>query len=191
MRLRVELLDSSPQRERLLGDLQSMQSLVEEGLAYARSAHGVEEAVRTVDLHALLDSIALDYADAGSPVRLSAPVGATVVTRPNALKRIVVNLLDNALKFGTDVEIELRATPSQPLTIAILDKGPGIPADELESVFEPFHRVESSRSRETGGTGLGLAIARKLAESIGAEIRLANRPSGGLEARATLSSEVN
>jgi signal transduction histidine kinase len=168
-----------------------MQTLVEEGLAYARSAHGVEEAVCTVDLHALLDSIALDYADAGSPVRLSAPVGATVVTRPNALKRIVVNLLDNALKFGTEVEIELRATPSQPLTIAILDKGPGIPADELESVFEPFHRVESSRSRETGGTGLGLAIARKLAESIGAEIRLANRPSGGLEARVTLSSEVN
>jgi signal transduction histidine kinase len=119
-------------------------------------------------------------------VHLNAPVNITVVTRPNTLKRIVVNLVDNALKFASDVEIALRVAPGKPTTIAILDAGPGIPMDELESVFEPFHRVETSRSRDTGGTGLGLAIARKLADSIGAEISLSNRPERGLEALITL-----
>ena len=186
MRLRAELLDAGPVRERLLSDLQAMQSLVEEGLVYARSAHAVEEVERAVDLHALLDSISCDYADAGSQVHLNAPVGITVMTRPNALRRVVVNLVDNALKFGGDVEIQLRTAPDQAPTIAVLDCGPGIPEDELESVFEPFHRVESSRNRDTGGTGLGLAIARNLAHSIGAGLSLSNRSSGGLEALITL-----
>lgn len=186
MRLRAEMLDAGPVRERLLSDLQAMQSLVEEGLVYARSAHAVDEVERAVDLHALLDSISCDYADAGAQVHLNAPVGITVVTRPNALRRVVVNLVDNALKFGGDVEIQLRSAPDQAPTIAVLDRGPGIPEDELESVFEPFHRVESSRNRDSGGTGLGLAIARNLAHSIGAGISLSNRSSGGLEALITL-----
>ena len=123
---------------------------------------------------------------ARSQVRLNPSVGDTAVTRPNALRRIVVNLVDNALKFGGDVEIELRAGSGRPPTIAVFDRGPGIPEAELESVFEPFHRVESSRNRDTGGTGLGLAIARNLAHSIGAGISLSNRSSGGLEALITL-----
>ena len=72
------------------------------------------------------------------------------------------------------------------LVVAVLDNGPGIPPDELEAVLKPFYRVESSRNRSTGGTGLGLAIAHQLAMAMGAELKLQNRPEGGLEARVTL-----
>ena len=108
MRLRAELLDAGPVRERLLSDLQAMQSLVEEGLVYARSAHAVEEVERAVDLARAARQHQLRLRGCGARVRLNAPVGVTVVTRPNALRRVVVNLVDNALKFGGDVEIELR-----------------------------------------------------------------------------------
>ena len=98
-----------------------------------------------------------------------------------------MNLIDNALKFGTDVRVQVHAEGGK-LAVAVLDNGPGIPPDELEAVLKPFYRVESSRNRSTGGTGLGLAIAHQLAMAMGAELTLNNRAEGGLEARLTLGT---
>lgn len=106
--------------------------------------------------------------------------------RPHALRRILGNLIDNALKFGGGVRIEVRSR-ADALVIAVLDDGPGIAPQQLEVVLKRFYRIESSRNRSTGGTGLGLAIAHQLAIAMGAELTLLNRPEGGLEARVTLA----
>jgi len=130
-----------------------------------------------------------DYVDAGKEVSLHGAVGTALVTRPQALKRILGNLVDNALKFGGAAELEVSAQADGAVTIAVLDRGPGIPAESLEAVFEPFVRLEASRNRNTGGTGLGLAIARQLTLAMDAKLSLHNRTGGGLEARLTLRAQ--
>jgi signal transduction histidine kinase len=110
------------------------------------------------------------------------------MTRPQALRRVLGNLIDNALKFGGAAEINVAALPDDQVTISVLDRGPGIPEQSLEAVFEPFYRLETSRNRHTGGTGLGLAIARQLTLAMNATLSLHNRPGGGLEARLTLKN---
>lgn len=182
LRLRSEMLDDESTRERMLSDLADMEALVREGLAYAGSGAAPKEEARPTDLAALLASLTADYTDAGRAVSLSAAFDGAWVTRPATLRRLMGNLVDNALKFGTRAAIELARAGEAPV-ITVRDDGPGIPEAELEKVFEPFYRVESSRSRETGGTGLGLAIARQLATALGADLALRNHPEGGLEAR--------
>jgi signal transduction histidine kinase len=162
---------------------------VREGLDYARAMHGKPETACATDLDALLDSIAFDYADGGAAVRFDgarAGAGATVRTRPRALRRIVCNLIDNALKYAGDAEVVLDFTQPGGAVIRVLDHGPGIPDAMLDAVFEPFYRLEGSRNRETGGSGLGLAIARQLTTALPGELTLHNRAGGGLEARLVL-----
>jgi signal transduction histidine kinase len=187
MRLRADLLDDEAERARLQKDLKEMEVLVREGVAYARTLHGADEKPCRIDPDALLESIVSDYADAGDPVSMTGRVGATVTTRPQALRRILGNLIDNALKYsgGEPVAVEVNVVGAQ-WSIAVRDNGPGIPPDLLDAVFQPFYRVESSRNRETGGTGLGLAIAKQLAQAMGATLTLRNRDDGGLEAELTL-----
>jgi signal transduction histidine kinase len=187
MRLRTELMDNEHDREKFRQDLDAMNSLVREGVTYARTLHGATEPPLRIDADALLESMVADYEDVGQQVRLEGRAGAPIVSRPNALRRILMNLIDNALKFGTDVRLRVDAGSGK-LVLAVLDNGPGIPPDELEAVLKPFYRVESSRNRSTGGTGLGLAIAHQLAMAMGAELTLANRAEGGLEARLTLTA---
>jgi len=186
MRLRVDVMDESPQHAKLQQDLQEMETLVKEGVAYARTLHGAAEAPIRIDPDALLDSLVCDYVDAGKEVSLHGAVGVALVTRPQALKRILGNLVDNALKFSGAAELEVGVQEDGAVTIAVLDRGPGIPAESLEAVFEPFVRLEASRNRNTGGTGLGLAIARQLTLAMDAKLSLHNRAGGGLEARLTL-----
>jgi signal transduction histidine kinase len=186
MKLRAELLDETGVRSKMLDDLNEMQALVQEGLTYARSMHSMNEALCRVDLSAFLSSLAADYNDQGREIALAKVPDVVITTRPHALRRIVSNLLDNALKFGHDVELCAEATDESHVTLRILDRGPGIPEHELEAVLKPFYRVESSRSRETGGTGLGLAIAQQLTLALNARLSLTNRPEGGLEARILL-----
>jgi signal transduction histidine kinase len=189
MRLRVDVMDESAQHAKLQQDLQEMETLVKEGVAYARTLHGAAEAPIRIDPDALLDSLVCDYVDAGKEVSLHGAVGTALVTRPQALKRILGNLVDNALKFGGAAELEVSAQADGAVTIAVLDRGPGIPAESLEAVFEPFVRLEASRNRNTGGTGLGLAIARQLTLAMDAKLSLHNRTGGGLEARLTLRAQ--
>ena len=185
MRLRAELMDDETLRERMLDDLAAMQALVEEGLAYAGGLAAPREDVLMTDIDALLAALVADYADGGRMVALGGTCGQPVATRPRTLRRLLGNLVDNALKFGDEVEIAVDTGPDR-LDIAVRDRGPGIPEVELDKVFEPFYRVEASRNRDTGGTGLGLAIARQLADVLDAELTLHNREGGGLEARLAL-----
>ena len=186
MRLRLEVMGDSPQHARLQQDLQEMENLVKEGVTYARTLHGATETPCRIDPDALFDSLVFDYADAGQKVSLQGRIGAALVTRPHALRRILVNLVDNALKFAGAAEIVVTPLEDGQASVSVLDHGPGIPDDALESVFEPFYRLEASRNRQTGGTGLGLAIARQLALAMDASLSLHQRPGGGLEARLIL-----
>ena len=117
------------------------------------------------------DNPAAELAQPGQPLRCW----------PLALKRCLTNLVDNALKYGQSAEITVTDTPAR-LTLSVRDHGPGIAETELKRVFEPFYRLEGSRSRDTGGTGLGLSIARNIARAHGGELTLRNHPQGGLEA---------
>ncbi len=187
MRLRTELMDSEKDQLKFRQDLDAMNLLVKEGVTYARTLHGATEPPCRIDADALLESMVADYEDTGQPVRLEGHIGGPIVTRPNALRRILVNLVDNALKFGSEVSVRVENDAGR-LAVAVRDNGPGIPPDQLEAVLKPFYRVEGSRNRGTGGTGLGLAIAHQLAIAMGAELKLHNRAEGGLEARLTLGT---
>jgi len=188
MRLRADFLGDSDTKEKLQGDLQEMQTLVKEGLALARGRDEIGKQRCQTDLYALIDSLICDYSDAGKPLRFAGQRGVTILTHPQALRRIMINLIDNGLKFGEDVEVAIDAQRSNGIAITVSDRGPGIPDEHLKSVFLPFYRIEASRNRETGGTGLGLAIAQQLAIALRGTLTLANRDGGGLEARLEFSS---
>jgi signal transduction histidine kinase len=182
LRLRSELLQDEQLRERSLHDLDEMQQMLDGALDFLRGK-AADEALAPLDLVALLESMVDDYAEAGHEVRLITPASARIEGRTQALRRAIGNLIDNALKYGQRAQVELQAGEDG-VRIVVEDQGPGLPEEELEQVFEPFYRLESSRNRETGGVGLGLSIVRQIARKHGGDVTLANRPSGGL--RATL-----
>ncbi|MGY3026091.1 signal transduction histidine kinase [Pseudomonas lurida] len=186
MKLRAEFMEDCTDRDKLWSDLGEMEHLVREGVAYARSVHGATEASHRINLDAFLDSLVFDYQDMHKQVSLSGKSAVVLDTRPHALRRVLVNLVDNALKFAGCAELEVGSTANGELSIKVLDRGPGIAEDELVQVMQPFYRVESSRNRGTGGTGLGLAIAQQLAVAIGGSLTLSNRPEGGLCAEIRL-----
>jgi signal transduction histidine kinase len=186
MKLRSEFMDEGVEKEKLWQDLDEIENLVREGVAYARSVHGATEASCRIDLDSFLDSLAYDYQDMGKPVQLLGKNAAVLETRPHALRRVMVNLVDNALKYAGSAEIDVQSHADSSLSIRIMDRGPGIAEEELARVLMPFYRVENSRNRDTGGTGLGLAIAQQLAQAIGGTLTLSNREGGGLCAELKL-----
>lgn len=186
MKLRAELMDDCTEKDKLWNDLGEMEHLVREGVAYARSVHGATEESRRTDLDSFLDSLVFDYQDMGKDVQLSGKSETVIDTRPHALRRVLVNLTDNALKFAGAAELQVESKPGGKLSVKVMDRGPGIAEDELAHVMEPFYRVENSRNRSTGGTGLGLAIAQQLALALGGSLTLSNREGGGLCAELKL-----
>jgi signal transduction histidine kinase len=152
---------------------------VREGLDLARSMD-TSETMQPLDLDSLLDSVCADASDASQAVTLAGSANMALLGRPMDLRRCLVNLIDNAVKYGREAGVTVDRVGGA-ARIRIRDRGPGIADAELARVFEPFYRVESSRSRESGGTGLGLTIARNIAEQHGGSIALANHPEGGLE----------
>ncbi len=154
--------------------------MVASTLGFARDDAIVEEP-RTVDLAALVESLVDDLSDAGKPVRFEPAGRVAVACRPAALKRAVGNLIENALKYGGCARVSITAD-SHAVLIAVEDDGPGIPPDELETVFQPFYRVDRSRGGGPGGVGLGLSIVRAVADAHGGEVWLVNRAEGGLRA---------
>ncbi|AXI60988.1 MULTISPECIES: ATP-binding protein [Pseudomonas] len=185
MKLRAEFMDDSAEKDKLWNDLGEMEHLVREGVAYARSIHGSTEESRRTNLDSFLDSLVFDYQDMGKEVQLSGKSEAVIDTRPHALRRVLVNLTDNALKFAGAAELLIQRDKTG-LSIKVMDRGPGIAEEELAQVMEPFYRVENSRNRSTGGTGLGLAIAQQLAMALGGSLNLSNREGGGLCAELKL-----
>ncbi|MFJ7793712.1 ATP-binding protein [Pseudomonas sp. NPDC096950] len=186
MKLRAEFMDDSSEKDKLWNDLGEMEHLVREGVAYARSVHGATEESRRTDMDSFLDSLVFDYQDMGKDVQLSGKTAAVIDTRPHALRRVLVNLTDNALKFAGAAELQVEKKTDGSLSVKVMDRGPGIAEEELAQVMEPFYRVENSRNRSTGGTGLGLAIAQQLALAIGGSLTLSNREGGGLCAELRL-----
>ncbi len=179
LQLNLEMLRDAPTPARIdkaVADLGDMNRLIAGYLELARTTQA--ETKSRIDLAALLDELA---AEAGVNRPGAAP--CTVDAGPQALRRIVSNLIQNAQRYGGGMPVEL-ALDCTPLhaRVSIRDGGPGIPEDQLEKVFRPFYRLEASRAQATGGTGLGLAIVRQLAETNGWKVKLANRPQGGLEA---------
>lgn len=187
-RLKLRLADAPMPSARIASieaELDTMDALINEGLDYARSAQ-LRETRSPVDLVALLESQVHHSMDLGLPVRLMADASAlTVLAAPRALGRLVQNLIDNALRYGGQVDVMLQQQAGQ-AEIQVADRGPGLAAQDMERMFEPFVRGESSRDRATGGTGLGLAIARNIALAHEGRIWLTAREGGGLIAHVTL-----
>ena len=184
LRLRAELLEDDELRTKFAKDLEEMESMVATTLDFMRGV-GNPEQVQPVDIMALLESLQADAAEIGQEVTLEGTTAQPYPCQPEAMKRCMGNLIDNAVKYGNSATILVNDHDKQ-LQIHILDQGQGIPETELERVFEPFYRLESSRSRDTGGTGLGLGIARNIAQMHAGDILLRNHPCGGLEAILTL-----
>ena len=184
LRLRTEGLQEGEERDRMLATIGELDAMIDATLKFARD-EATAEPWRRTDLTALLSSIVDDMADAGLPVTMEAAEPVMLECQPGGLRRAIANLLDNAVKYGKSARVELLASPAS-VRIIIDDEGPGIPDAELRRVFEPFYRLEQSRSRETGGTGLGLAIAQSIVAAHGGQITLANRPEGGLRAILSL-----
>lgn len=180
LRLRLENVGDEQLRERLVADLAAMQALIREGLELARSAETAEQRA-ALDLDSLLESLVEDAVEAGAQAHFEGGCGAVLMLRPLAMRRLFANLLDNALMYGHRASVRAERG-ADGITVVIADDGPGLAEDELETVFDPFVRLETSRSRQTGGAGLGLTIARALAGKDGARVALRNRPGGGLEA---------
>jgi signal transduction histidine kinase len=180
LRLRLEKVSDTELRDKLVSDMGQMQQMVREGLDLARSMDS-SEPMQRLDIDSVLDSVCADASDAGLKITQSGRSHASIVAQPNALRRCLTNLLDNAIKYGHSAEISI-AIENAKVAIRIRDHGNGIPAAQLDAVFEPFFRLETSRSRDTGGTGLGLTIARNIAENHGAVLSLSNCPDGGLQA---------
>jgi signal transduction histidine kinase len=184
LRLRVESIEDEALRARCVDDLDEMTRMVRGALSVFRGLND-EESSMPVDIDALLQELQRRYAEINASVAIEGRAAAPFPGKPLALKRCLGNLVDNALQYGEHATIAVTDSAEE-LTIRVLDDGPGIPEAELERVFEPFYRLESSRNRATGGTGLGLSIARDVAQAHGGSLTLANRSGGGLEARLTL-----
>jgi signal transduction histidine kinase len=183
LRLRAELLEDDDLRAKFAKDLEEMESMVAATLDFMRGVDNPEP-VQPMDIMALLESLQADAAEMGQEVRVEGIAAQPYPCKPAALKRCLANLIENAVKYGKCATLRVEDSDKQ-LQIRILDQGPGIPETLLEWVFEPFYRLENSRSRDTGGTGLGLSIARNIAQLHGGELVLRNT-AGGLEAILTL-----
>ncbi len=184
LRLRMELIEDEEVRAKATRDLEEMQAMLEATLAFARDDAKGEPRV-ALDVAGLAQTACDAFADAGHVTSYAGPEHLRLQGRPTALRRLLDNLIDNAVKYGGGAEVTLRAA-GDTVEIDVADRGPGIPAGEKEKVFEAFYRIDASRSRETGGTGLGLAVARSIARAHGGDVTLHDREGGGLVATLRL-----
>ncbi|MFY7959292.1 MAG: ATP-binding protein [Elsteraceae bacterium] len=182
MRLRAEFVVDPEQQARMLRDLAEMEQMVASTLAFSSSDARQEERVLT-DVAALIADICEDAAETGAEVSYVGPYHASLACQPMALRRVVTNLIDNALRHGSPPVTVTVTDEKDAVLIDVADRGPGIPAAEHERVLQPFIRLEPSRNRETGGTGLGLTIARTIVHAHGGSMTLINLRPRGLQVR--------
>jgi signal transduction histidine kinase len=180
MRLRSQLIDDNNVQLNLANDLDEMEKMVSETLAFAREdcAH---ESKTNVDLVSLLYTITDEMQDMASDVSFRTRLKkATIEGRPLALKRAFTNIINNGIRYGLKVDVSISNRRNNGFLVIVDDHGPGIPEEDLDQVFEPFYRGESSRSRDTGGVGLGLAVTRDIFQAHNARIVLRNKRPKGL-----------
>ncbi|MCG6114021.1 MAG: ATP-binding protein [Mesorhizobium sp.] len=176
LRLRAELVEDPELQERMLATIDEMQAMTESTLTLARQENS-NEPTRTIDLTALAESVCDDLAELGLPVHFVSGERLNYRCRPEGLRRVIRNLVENAVRYAGGAEVRLVVDAST-VKILVEDNGPGIPIDSVDEVFTPFFRLEGSRSRETGGIGLGLSIARAIARQHGGDIILSPRDPG-------------
>ncbi len=184
LRLRAHFVSDDDLRQTIESDLDEMEAMIQSTLDFLRGDASGEE-IKRVDIGTVIETVCDHLVDSGHDVVLRAGTHAPLSCRPLALKRAFSNLVENAVKYGTRARVSL-AKQADELIVTIDDDGPGIPTAELDRVFDPFYRLEVSRSRETGGTGLGLTVARSTIRAHGGDIQLANRSGGGLSVTVTL-----
>jgi signal transduction histidine kinase len=183
LRLRMTTIEDPDMQFRVDRDLDEMENMVHGALTLLRGLND-DEPAEAVDINELIGTLQGEFAEMGTPFEVHGRVRILYAGKPMALKRCLTNLISNATKFGGGVSVHVQDGTA--VTIAVRDQGPGIPAEHLARVFEPFYRVESSRNRDTGGTGLGLCIARDIAQAHGGALTLSNLPQRGLQATLTL-----
>lgn len=188
MRLRLDFLPESEEKVKLLESLSQLKATADASLNFVRETKS-EEAFGPLDLLALAEVCCEDLAETGLPVEWvespSTPEQAIVQGQTHALRRVLENLIQNAVNYGLQAQVSVTETATS-YQVEVLDKGPGIPLDQQERVFEPFVRIEESRNQETGGIGLGLAIARSIADDHGGQI-LFHQLEGGFKVSLALN----
>jgi signal transduction histidine kinase len=184
LRVRIESVEDDDDRNRMADTIDEMNRTLDDILSLARLGRPSEPATE-VDLSALVDAVVEDFRDLGMDVTFVEAPRLRMHLRSSLMRRAVRNLIENAVKYGGNAEVSLVSTPNE-AQILVCDNGPGIPPDRVPEVFEAFTRLEGSRNKETGGIGLGLALARAIVREAHGDIRLENRPEGGLAATITL-----
>jgi two-component system osmolarity sensor histidine kinase EnvZ len=186
MKLQLALMGGNPETADLKKDVEEMERMIGGYLAFARG-EGTERAV-DADLVELVAEAVNDARREGAAIGLASPGQKIMLPlRRDALRRALVNVIGNARRYATRIEVSMR-NRGHGVDVIVDDNGPGIPQSQREDVFRPFFRLESSRNPETGGTGLGLAIARDIVRTHGGEITLHDSPLGGLRAVLRLPS---
>lgn len=184
LRVRIESVEDDDDRSKMADTIAEMNSTLDDILSLARLGRP-SEPLTEVDLAALVDAVVEDFRDLDAHVAFEAGERLKMRLRPGLMRRAVRNLIENALKYAGAAEVSVTAD-ARTVTIAVCDRGPGIPPERLGDVFEAFTRIETSRNKETGGIGLGLALARTIVRDAGGDITLENRDGGGLVARIVL-----
>jgi signal transduction histidine kinase len=176
LRLRAELLPDPQLRAKFVRDVTDMEAMAASALDFARGL-GTEAQRQAVDVGALIDSVSEEWRETGGEITVEGAPRAPLSAHPEALRRCLNNLIENALRYGRQAHLRVE-DDADALLVAVRDEGPGIPEAELERVFEPFFRLEPSRNRASGGAGLGLSIARNIARWHGGDVKLRNRAGG-------------
>jgi len=184
LRIRAESVEPEEERERIIATIEEMAGTIEDILTLARVGRS-RERFDQLDVTALASGTAEEYRELGSPVTFAADGPHIVRGQANLLRRALRNLIDNALKYAGSAEIEVEGTAER-VSLAVLDRGPGLPPEELKQIAGAFYRAEPSRNRETGGAGLGLSIAQAVVDAHGGTLTFANREGGGFAAVMTL-----
>lgn len=188
LRLRADFIDDAEQRTWAVNDLQEMGHLLDDTLMFAREATAIPAPRREqIDVCAALAEFAAVRREVGEPVQDLAPTEEALLCycAPLALRRMLTNLTDNAVRYGGGARLCARREDDH-IAIVVDDDGPGVPPEALDRLTAPFERLERSRGRETGGAGLGLAIVKALAQSQGGSLSIENRRDGGLRAQIRL-----
>jgi len=184
LRLRADSIEDPALRAAVEADVTEMEAMIASVLAYLGGEGEIEKPI-PVDLAVLCATLCDERADLGDSVEYDGPRHLERVLRPMAMKRAIVNLVENALHHAEHVRVRLVEEEKRVL-IRVEDDGPGIPEESMEQVLQPFFRLDSARTRDTVGFGLGLPIVARVAEAEGGTLRLSNRAEGGLRAEIVL-----
>ena len=184
LRVRIESVEDDTDRARMVDTVEQMNRTLDDILSLARVGRPSEPPTE-VDLAALVDAVVEDFRDLEQDVVFADAERLPLRLRPTLMGRAIRNLIENAVKYGGAARVQVERSAAA-ATVVVEDDGPGIPSAQLAAVLEPFTRLERSRNSDTGGIGLGLALARSIVREAGGELRLSNRPEGGLRAAIVL-----